>query len=47
MVIRGSLSDVTPQIASNFRYITVKKLSAQIHFENLQGAANNPIFERF
>ena len=25
----------------------MKKLSAEIHFENLQGAAKNPIFERF
>ena len=25
----------------------VEKLSAQIYFENLQGAAKNPIFERF
>ena len=25
----------------------VKKLSAQIYFESLQGAAKNPIFERF
>ena len=25
----------------------VKKLSVQIYFENLQGAAKNPIFERF
>ena len=25
----------------------MKKLSAEIHFENLQGATKNPIFERF